>query len=238
MCKRFLADTVANEIVISGQEHIHLANVLRMTEGDHIVATNNDDYDYECEIIKIGKKETKCKLIQKIKNNHNPKKHIDVFHALIKNDKMSLVTQKLSELGISNLVLFESKFQTVKPSENKQEKLLKISEQSSKQCKRSKIMNISGPVTFKSMLEMLTNYDIIIFANETETATLISNYNEAIQHADKIAIIIGSEGGFELSEIKEIIEKGAISVTLGDRILRAETAAIVLTGYISLLINN
>ena len=105
-----------------------------------------------------------------------------MWQALIKNDKMSLLTQKLNEIGVRNLLLFESKFQTVKASENKQDKLQKISIQSTKQCKRSVPLNVGKIYKFNEMLDVLKNYDYIIFANETEETKKINEISSSEQN--------------------------------------------------------
>ena len=240
MFKRFLSiDKPKNNIfTLTEDEHIHLSNVLRLKVGDTVIITNGDEFDYVCKIIEITKKHTNCKIIEKNTNTHNPNKKIDIFHALIKNDKMSIVVQKLSELGISNLYLFESKFQTVKASDNKKDKLQKISNQSSKQCKRSIPMNIGDILLFSEMLNKLKDYSIILFANETEDTKKISEIQSLISKSNNIAIIIGSEGGFDKEEIDSIIKANGISISLGNRILRAETASIALSAFVSFTTNN
>jgi len=240
MYKRFVSNSVPenNTFTLIDDEHNHLANVLRLKTGDTIIVTCGDEFDYVCVILEITKKYTSCSIIEKVKNIHNPQKQIDVFHALIKNDKMSIVTQKLSELGVSTLYLFESKFQTVKASENKKEKLQKISNQSSKQCKRSLPMIVEDILPFNKMLDIIKNYEIVLFANETESAKQLNTLSVELMTKNKIAIIIGSEGGFERTEIDKIIDRGAISLSLGSRILRAETASIALSGFVSFITNN
>ena len=88
------------------------------------------------------------------------------------------------------------------------------------------------------MLDVLKNYDYIIFANETEETKKINEIIKDIDLTKSIAIIIGSEGGFDQAEITAIKEIGAISVSLGSRILRAETASIALASFVSFTIGN
>lgn len=241
MYKRFWLNEKINgdTFEIKDEEHNHISNVLRLKIGDKIIVTCSDNYDYLCEILEITKKVTTCKVLSIDVNQHNPIFNIDVFQALIKNDKMSLITQKLNELGVKNLILFETNNQTVKPSDNKQEKLQKVSDQSAKQCKRSISMKVSNVISFKEMIELLKNYDLVIFANETEHCTQLNRLISVILgNAKNIAIIIGSEGGFEPNEIDKIINAGATSVSLGRRILRAETASIALASFVSFLVDN
>ena len=240
MYKRFYVNEQinGNSVILTDEEHNHAINVMRLKEGDKIIVVCNDKFDYICEISKIAKHSTICTVLSKELNKHNPRVVIDVFQALIKNDKMSMIVQKLSELGVANLRLFETKFQTVKPSENKKDKLQKISNQSSKQCKRSMVMIIHDCISFDKMLTALAEYDTVLFANECENVTDLQSIIQKIEKDEKIALIIGSEGGFDNGEITKIQQSGANSISLGRRILRAETASIALSGFVSLLLNN
>ncbi len=227
--KRFFSNSkIENNgfVVLENEEHNHLKNVLRFKIKDKVIVVCNDNFDYVCEIEEINKNNSVLKVIEKQENKHNPKINVSVFQALVKNDNMNLIVQKLTELGVTKLIPFESTFSTSKIKEAKTDKWQKISNQSLKQCKRSLCMQVENPVKFSNILPMLKNYDCIIFANECEKTTSIKNINEK---ANNIALIVGSEGGFSEEEIKQLLNYDAISVTLGNRILRAETASIALT---------
>ena len=110
------------------------------------------------------------------------------------------------------------------------DKMQEISNQSIKQCKRSIPMNVSDVMVFDEMVKSLSKYDIVIFANECEKTASLKEID--ISKNDNVAIIIGSEGGFSEKEIAKIVKANGKSVSLGKRILRAETAAIALTSVI------
>ena len=193
----------------------------------NFVAFCGDGKDYFCEILNINKNAVECK-IEKIENNlADAKVDICVYQAMLKADKLELITQKITEIGIKELNLFESEFcvAKLKDNNNKIERLNKITLESSKQCGRSIPLKIDTKPNFKSMLESLKNYDLVLFAYEGQRVNKITqiqgDYN-------KIAIIIGSEGGFSDNEYNELMQlKNVQCVTLGNRILRAETACIV-----------
>ncbi len=235
--KRFFLNQqleVGREYKIEGIEHNHLKNVLRLNEGDKIIAVCGDDFDYIAQIIKITKGDTIISVQDKTPNISNPKSDVTVFQALVKSENMSLIVQKLTELGVKTFVPFLSEFITSKDKSNKFQKLQEISNQSIKQCKRSKPMIVSPVLSFKEVLSNLRDYDIIIFANECEKTHNLNELN--LTKDKKIAIIIGSEGGFSSSEIESLINAKANSVSLGKRILRAETASIGLTAVVMYLL--
>jgi len=233
--RRFISNKINNDkVVLDGIEHNHLKNVLRLTEGEEVIVVCGDEYDYTCVIEKISKGDSVLRVVGKEINDYNSKSDVTVFQALTRQDNMTLIVQKLTELGVKTFVPFESQFITSKDKFNKQEKLQTISNQSIKQCKRSIPMEVKPTKSFNDMVKSLNEYDVVIFANETEKSTALSKVK--ISSNQKIAIIIGSEGGFSETECEKIINAGGKSVTLGKRILRAETASIAVTSVIMYLI--
>ena len=235
--KRFFVNKsldVNKSVKIDGIEHNHIKNVMRMVEGDEIILVCGDDYDYFARIVSITKGDTLVDIFDKKINEYNPKSNVTVFQALVKSDNMSLIIQKLTELGVKDFYPFESEFITSKDKSGKIDKLQEISNQSIKQCKRSIPMNIHNTLSFKALIEKLKEFDTILFANECEKTTSIADCN--LNNNDRVAIIIGSEGGFSKSEIDQLIGANAQSISLGKRILRAETAAISLTAVVMYMI--
>ena len=232
--KRFLTNQVINsKVVLEGVEHNHLRNVLRMQSGDEVILNCGDGYDYHAKIVNITKSSTVLEVISKQKNIYDPVRKVTVFQALVKSDNMSLIVQKCTELGVTDFVPFVSKFITAKDKDGKSDKLQLISNQSTKQCKRSTPMKVSPVLTFNQMLAKLSEYDCVIFANECEQQYALDS---DLSKFSNVAIIVGSEGGFDEDEITSITSAGAHSITLGKRILRAETATISLTSVVMFLL--
>ena len=231
--KRFFVDEkleVNEKIKIEGIEHNHIKNVMRMKVGDEIILVCGDEFDYYATIVSISKGDTEVFVHSKLDNENNPKANLTVFQALVKSDNMSLIVQKLTELGVKTFVPFESEFITSKDKLGKVHKLQEISNQSIKQCKRSIPMKVEDIISFSKLVEKVSEYDIVLFANETEKNLDLSSLD--IQKDSNTAIIIGSEGGFSCSEVEKLISAGAKSISLGKRILRAETASIALSSVI------
>ena len=231
--KRFFVNKQLNidcNYIIDGIEHNHIKNVMRMKEGDEVTLVCGDEFDYLARIVSISKGDTKVFVFDKLENKYNPINNLTVFQALVKSDNMALIVQKLTELGVSDFVPFESEYITSKDKFGKSSKLQDISNQSIKQCKRSIPMRVSNVKSFAGVVDMLKNYDLVIFANECEKSQNLSSLD--FESHSKVAMIIGSEGGFSQDEIATLISKGVKSVSLGKRILRAETASIALASVI------
>lgn len=231
--KRFFVDKSSfkgDKIIIEGIEHNHIKNVMRLNVGDSIIVVCGDEYDYYATITDMKKGETVVTVTDKKENPYNPVHNVTVFQALTKTDNMQLIVQKLTELGVTNFYPVITEFITSKDKMGKSDKLQVVSNQSIKQCKRSVPMIIENVIKFKDMVDMLADYDMVFFANECEKQISLSEKLAGVK--GKVAIIVGSEGGFSESEIDALKLPNVHSVSLGKRILRAETASIALTSVI------
>ena len=232
--KRFFVKgnlSVGDTFKIDGIEHNHIKNVMRLNIGDEIILVRGDEYDYFAVIENMSKGDTVVRISRREENIYNATSNVAVFQALVKSDNMNLIIQKLTELGVKDFYPFESEFITSKDKFGKTDKMQEVSNQSIKQCKRSIPMEVHNTLSFKDMLSVISEYDVIIFANECERQDKLNVSKDTLGNK-KVAIVVGSEGGFSESEINSLKCIGAKSVTLGKRILRAETATIALTSVV------
>ena len=233
--KRFFAsiDNVKNgQVILDGTEHNHLKNVMRITVGEEVIIVCGDQFDYLCKVEEIGRNRTVLGIMQKTKNEFNPEVKLTVFQSLVKRPAMELTIQKLTELGVLTFIPFESRYSVIQTKQGKESKLQEISNQSIKQCRRSIPMQVEPAISFKNMVKKLSDYDIVLFANEAEEKGLgLKEILSKNSKSSKIAVIIGPEGGFSPEEITAL-SKVASSISLGKRILRAETASIALASII------
>lgn len=224
---------------LDGDEFHHLSSVMRSKVNDNIILFNGDSNFYYGKINSINKKFAEINIYDIKKSENEPNINLTVYQALAKGDKLSLVMQKITELGASKLCLFESKFCDVKGNTGKQERLDNISISASKQCGRASIVETEGILKLKDILPNIKNYDKFFVAYENETGeTLTSHLLENKKSLKNVAIMIGAEGGFAEEEIKLLKENGAIIVSLGKRILRTETAAITCTALITQILES
>ena len=229
--KRFFVDKsnlIGDTITLTDVEHNHLANVLRLKTGTSCLVVMGDGYDYECEIVDISKKSSTLKVISKTENIYDPRVNVTFYQGILKGDNMPLVVQKLNELGISKLVPITSKYTVALGSKNLVAKLQSTANQSVKQCRRSTPILIEDIASIDSIVNDFGNYDAVILCYERENATTMQSVISAVNKPQNVAVIIGSEGGFDESEVDMLISHGATSITMGRRILRAETASIAM----------
>lgn len=232
-------DIKENEIIIK-QDYNHIKNVLRKNIGDTIEVCNiNTSENYICEILKLLDESIKCKIISRLDKNTESNLKITIFQALPKQEKMELVIQKCVELGAYEFTPLEMKNCVVRLKDKdklkKIERWQKISEVAAKQCGRNIIPKVNYVCNIKQLCNNINLYDSVIVAYEDEQSYSIKKELENLKKqgdTEKIAIVIGPEGGIDFKEIEDLKQAGAKIVTLGKRILRTETVAIALTSII------
>ncbi|MFK4785434.1 RsmE family RNA methyltransferase [Fusobacterium sp. MFO224] len=220
----------SGEIIVSDKKDInHLKNSFRVKENDKIRAVDGEK-EYICQVKLVEKKEIKLEILSE---KELIKDDVEVVAgiSIIKNDKMELIIQKLTEIGIDKILPIETKRTIVKLKEKK-EKWDVISREAIKQCQRVNFLDIGEIIKLEKIF--YEDYDLVIVPYENEeNYSLKKLLKEGPKEIKKILYIIGPEGGFSKEEI-DILKKLENSkiVTLGKNILRAETAAIVVGGIL------
>ena len=206
----------------------HIQNVYRLNVGDKLRIVDGE-YEYFTQIIEISKKEVAVKILEKNEDSYSLNINIDVAMGILKNDKMNLAIQKLTEIGVKSIIPLKTERVVVRINEKK-EKWDTVARETLKQCRGVKFTEIL-PVTKLTEIHY-KKYDNIIFAYENSNES--KSLSEIIKQKDKnILYIIGPEGGITQEEVDFLKNNKAIEISLGKRILRAETAAIVVCGIIA-----
>lgn len=224
-----------NKIYIKGSDVNHIKNVLRHTKGD-VLSVVSDQIKYEVQIDEINSECVVCDILNKNFEEDN-KIDLTIYQGLAKADKFEYIIQKCTEIGVHRIVPTEMKRCVVKLDNKDKVKKIdrwrKIAEVASKQSLRNDILEVAQVATFMDLINSLKDFDYVIMAYEKEKDVLLKDVLKNI-NADtcKIAVIIGPEGGIDDSEAEKLIENGARPVSLGKRILRTETAPIVVAANI------
>lgn len=231
--KRFYLDKeTSDKLTIEGELYNYMKNVLRLKVGDSFIAFSGDEFDHSCEITKIGKGYIEFKFAMRHYNVCNPTIKMDLFQALAKGEKLELVTQKATEIGATNLYLMHTQNCDVKIDTTKPKRLEKITINACQQCGRSSLLNILEPKELPELLPLLSDYDVVLFANISEDSKLIYEVLNKYKPFQSVACIVGPEGGFSPEEI-ELLAGVAESVTLGKRVLRTETAGLYMLSIVN-----
>ena len=217
------------KIVITGTDAFHIARALRMAVGDGITVCDQDGLEYSATLSRIRDDECVCEVVSVSEGKTESPVEITLYMAYPKGDKLETVVQKSVELGATVIVPFESSRCIKRPAEDKlgkiTDRLSRISEEAAKQCGRSRLPKVERMIKLSDLTRRIKDYDLTLFCYEGEGATSLKTVLEQYgKRSGKIAVIIGSEGGFSADEAKMITESGAKCVNLGPRILRCETA--------------
>lgn len=225
-------------VIINGKDVNHIKNVLRMKAGEEInVKTGMDGKEYRCGIREFTEDEVICELYFIKEEATELPVRVYLFQGLPKSDKMEWIIQKAVELGVYEIIPVATKRAVVKLDEKKvKNKLARwqgISEAAAKQSKRAIIPNVALPMSFREALAYSRGMDVKLIPYEmAEGMEQTRKAIEAIQRNQSVAVFIGPEGGFAEEEIKEAEGEGMLSVTLGKRILRTETAGMCVLAFL------
>lgn len=226
------------EIIITGSDVNHIINVLRMKTGEELLVSDGNGNDYIGKIKNCSDKDMVLVDItdEKYEGCELPSK-IYLFQGLPKSDKMEMIIQKAVELGVYEIIPVATKRAVVKLDEKKESVKLKrwkgISESAAKQSRRSIIPEVNRVMSFKEAINYAKTLDINLIPYEnykdmSETKKVI----EKIEKGMSIGIFIGPEGGFDEAEIELAEEAGINRISLGKRILRTETAGLMIVSVL------
>jgi len=240
MQKFFVKSSQINnkQINIIGSDVNHIINVLRLKKDDEIQICNIDTSEnYIVKIEEYDKEKIKCDIIKKVDSNVESKIKIDIYQGLPKADKMELIIQKTTEIGVRSIipVIMERSIVKInkKDEMKKIERWQKIAEVAAKQSKRDIIPKVEQCIDIQELLSRIDKYTKFIVAYEEEKIKTLKDVLKGINNKNNIniGILIGPEGGIDEKEIQVLKGKAEI-ITLGNRILRTETAPIVVSSNI------
>ena len=220
------------DIVIKGSDVNHIKNVLRLTKDDEIVICDGQGKDYYCIIDNVAK-EAVVALIKEIKvTNAELNTKIYLFQGLPKKDKMELIVQKAVELGVYEIIPVKMSRTIVKIDNEKKElnrlnRWQSIANEASKQSRRGILPKVNKIISFKDAISMAKELECVILPYElAKDMSYTREILSKIRENKSIGVFIGPEGGFEEEEVRRIEDIGGKIITLGNRILRTETAGL------------
>lgn len=220
-------------IELVGTDVNHIKNVLRLKKGDELIVSSGDNVDYICHIAELGADKIIASIDSKDDVGKELPSKVYLFQGLPKGDKMEFIIQKMTELGVYSIIPVEMKRSVVKLDSKKADSKVKrwnsIAESAAKQSKRSVIPEITEVMTFKEALKTASDMDVKLLPYEcADGMAKTKNIIEGLQGGTSVAVFIGPEGGFDIEELELAKEYGWEVITLGKRILRTETAGMML----------
>ncbi|USB34439.1 RsmE family RNA methyltransferase [Paenibacillus sp. YPG26] len=221
-------------VTISGEDARHIARVMRGKAKDKVIVSDGVSKEAIVELQTIEPLEVQAVIVEHLSLSQEPWLQVTVAQSLPKGDKMEMVIQKCTEIGAVSFVPFLSERTIVQYDAKKEEKRItrwrKIAKEAAEQAHRSKIPEVEQALTWRQLMAGFPVYDLICICYEKENGKhlrdVLKPWSEQLDrdHKYQILIVVGPEGGFTEKEIEEAESAGAVSVGLGRRILRTETA--------------
>lgn len=207
----------------------HALKVLRMTVGEELCALDGQGGRFAAVLESVHGDTAEVRITEQLPSNE-PGVKVTLYQGLPKSDKLDFIVQKLTELGAGCVVPVKMERCVVKsdPKDGKkrQERLRRIACEAVKQCRRACEPEVTEPMTWKQCFAKMEKHDLVLVPWEDAEDYNMKKAFEEHPEVRNIGIVIGPEGGMSAAEVDEMKERGAKIVTLGPRILRAETAAV------------
>lgn len=222
-------------VVITGEDARHIGKVMRSRVGDKLIVSDGNSRDALVQITAIEPQQVAAEIVEPVEAAGEPRLKVTVAQSLPKGDKMETVIQKCTEIGAASFLPFISERTVVQYDGKKEEKRAarwrKIAKEAAEQAHRSRIPAVEAPVSWRELLTGFPAYDLALLCYEQEHGAQLRDAIKPfmgklmLDQTASILVIVGPEGGFAEQEVRDAEAAGAVSIGLGRRILRTETAA-------------
>ena len=221
---------------ITGSDVHHIRDVLRLKAGGKLTLIDESATEFACEISEIYSDYITARVV----SSHRPLKaepYVALFQGLPKGRKFDLVVEKVTELGVDRITPVLCERSVPRPDSSTGSRLQRwrrIGQSAAKQCRRATIPEITGPISWPELIDELRDFDRVVVFWEAATEPVDSALADF--EGERLAIVIGPEGGLAAAEVDSLITLGANPAWLGPRILRTETAPIVALAIVNFIL--
>ena len=234
MQRYFVKDKVHDKFILYDKDIHHIKDVMRMNVSDLIEVVYEGSV-YICSINEISDKNIDLDLISKKDEDHELKKHIAIAFSISKEDKIDFILQKCTELGVSEFYPVQMNRSVFRIDDSKKESKInrwqKICKEASEQSKRTVIPKVNDICNINDLCKL--NYDLKIVCSVNNSCTSLKSIISNNSNLESIIAVIGSEGGLTDEEEQKLINNKYIPISLGNTILRMETAPIFVCSCIN-----
>jgi 16S rRNA (uracil1498-N3)-methyltransferase len=225
--------------IIAGAELHHLRRVLRLRAGDPIVAFDDSGWEHEAVIRTLDDTEAEVEILRSYQAERESPLAVTLALGLIKGDKMDYVIEKATELGVKTIAPFVSRYTVPKINERKavqrSDRWQKIALSAAKQCGRSSLPQVLPVCDYREVIGGQASADLKLFFWEMEADQTLKHVHGHETGVESVILVIGPEGGLTVEEAELARARGYTLVSLGPRILRAETAALTAVSLVQYL---
>lgn len=223
------------QVILSREQAHQICNVLRLRVGDRIVVLDNTGYEYDVTLKEVAADRAIGQILQKWPSTGEPSTQITLYHSMLSREKFEWVLQKCTEVGVTRFVPIVTERSIVRKSADVTSKKMSrwqlIIQEAAEQSQRGRIPKLQNLISFRDVVFNLDKFDISLIALP-DGKSLRHALRKAGTEPIDIALFIGPEGGFTKQEVQTACNAGAVPISLGKRILRTETAAMVASALI------
>jgi len=237
--RRFLVEKdriSGNRAFLKEDEARHIGKVLRLGVGDTIYLLDEEGSTYHAMITARDAKTVEVEIVEKIPPQKEPSMEIVLGQAIPKAQKMDLIVQKATELGVSSIIPFLSDRSVplldAERSLRKRMRWQKVAVEATKQCGRTIVPQVDAIIPFRGLLNRWDENSLKIMLWEDEKNNTLKDLLKTHQPSARVVILVGPEGGFSGQEVNMAREAGFHTVSLGKYILRTETAGMSLLSIV------
>jgi 16S rRNA (uracil1498-N3)-methyltransferase len=230
-----------DRIDLTGELAHHLRDVLRCRPGEIVSLVDEKQVQYRAALDQVNKKQVVAKILRKDESPGRPARSVTLAQAILKGKKMDWVIQKSAELGVTTLIPVVTERTIARPKSEREshqtERWQAIAQEAAQQCGRLDIPSVQSTVTLDSLLKNPPESSLKLVLWEAEQKLSLKSALRNLKERTPISVLIGPEGGFPLREIEKAREAGWVTVSLGPRIVRAETAGMAVLAIIEYELN-
>ncbi|MCZ2259368.1 16S rRNA (uracil(1498)-N(3))-methyltransferase [Sporosarcina sp. G11-34] len=241
--QRYFLETpfdIVGTTLITGDDSKHISRVMRMDVGDKVIAVSNGNA-YIATIFELLPDSVSIRREEGPLPTNEMPVHVTIACGLPKGDKLDLIVQKGTELGMKGIIPFKAERSVVKWDDKrgakKIERLRKIAKEAAEQCHRAVIPEVENPLTIRQLLQLVNTFDVLLFADEEDAKSgephRIADRLKNVYLEQKVLVVFGPEGGLSRTEAEALRAAGFHPTSLGPRILRTETAPLYLLSAMS-----
>lgn len=217
-------------VVFDAELARHMGKVLRLSPGEKVTVSTGEGTACLVELTEFQKDSVTGRILERMEDLQETAIEVVLYQGMPKGDKLELIIQKCTELGVSSVVPVETSRSVVHLDSAKAGKKLdrwqKIAQEASQQSKRVQVPTVGPYLNWKQLLKALEQADglTIVFWEDEQTQSLKALLRSQREKPQRINLIVGPEGGLSEEEVSQLRALGAVSASLGKRILRTETA--------------
>lgn len=236
MQRYFIKDNYRQNDIIMADDSMykHMTKVMRMEKGEHVICIDEHKNVFLCEI--LDTKQGLLKIVEQVEEDNELDIDVTLVYGLPKSDKFEFVIQKATELGVTRIVPLRASRSIVKMDETrflkKKERFVRIAQEASEQCHRQIVPEIMPPIRLSQLSDYLSEVNVVAYEEESKNGEHHA-FKQALDRVhSSITVIVGPEGGFDPQEIEKMKSMGVVACSIGNRILRSETAPLYMLSVI------